>query len=162
MSQNLQNFANLQKFQLENLVDFEKCCKTHIFLQKSEPIQPKTSNVLPKFCQPTRSDVSAAATPSGSSGDAVRDRPTPSGPRPAIFSPHLGERKEDSRRSTRMKCNRSILSVTSFEVSDTSEMSNLAKCTRKLSKNYSLIRNLWKCPEILSKFHQSLFEKQRH
>ena len=34
MSQNLQNFVNFQKFQLENLVDFEKCCKTHLFLQK--------------------------------------------------------------------------------------------------------------------------------
>ena len=30
MSQNLQNFAKFQKFQLDNLVDFEKCCKTHI------------------------------------------------------------------------------------------------------------------------------------
>ena len=59
MSQNLQNIAKFQKFQLENLVDFEKCCKTHILLQKSEPIQPKTSNILPKFCQPTLSDVSA-------------------------------------------------------------------------------------------------------
>ena len=27
--------------------------QTHIFLQKLEPIQPKTSNILPKFCQPT-------------------------------------------------------------------------------------------------------------
>ena len=53
MSQNLQNFVKFQKFQLDNLVDFEKCCKTHIYLQKSEPIQPKTSNILPKFCQPT-------------------------------------------------------------------------------------------------------------
>ena len=44
MSQTLQNFVKLHKFQLENLVDFEKCCKTHIFLQKSVPIQPKTSN----------------------------------------------------------------------------------------------------------------------
>ena len=51
MSQNLQNFVKFQKFQLENLVDFEKCCKTHIFLQKSEPIQPKMSNILPKFCR---------------------------------------------------------------------------------------------------------------
>ena len=58
MSQNLQNFVKFQKFQLENLVDFEKCCKTHIFLQKSEPIQPKTSNILPKFCQPTLSGCS--------------------------------------------------------------------------------------------------------
>ena len=30
MSQKLQNFVKFQKFQLENLVDFEKCCKTHI------------------------------------------------------------------------------------------------------------------------------------
>ena len=51
MSQNLQNFAKFQKFQLDNLVDFEKCCKTRIFLQKSVPIQPKTSNILPKFCR---------------------------------------------------------------------------------------------------------------
>ena len=51
MSQNLQNFAKFQNFQLENLVDFEKCCKTRIFLQKSVPIQPKTSNILPKICQ---------------------------------------------------------------------------------------------------------------
>ena len=28
MSQNLQYFAKFQNFQLENLVDFEKCCKT--------------------------------------------------------------------------------------------------------------------------------------
>ena len=59
MSQNLQIFVKFQRFQFENLVDFEKCCKTHIFLQKSEPIQPKTSTILPKFCQPTLSDVSA-------------------------------------------------------------------------------------------------------
>ena len=59
MSQILQNFGKFQKFQLENLVDFEQCCKKHIFLQKSEPIQPKTSNILPKFCQPTLSDISA-------------------------------------------------------------------------------------------------------
>ena len=52
MSQNLQNFVKFQKFQLENLVDFEKCCKTHIFLQKSEPIQPKTSNTLPNYVAP--------------------------------------------------------------------------------------------------------------
>ena len=29
MSQNLQNFVKFQKIQLENLVDFEKCCKSH-------------------------------------------------------------------------------------------------------------------------------------
>ena len=47
MSQNLQNVARFQKLQLDNLVDFEKCCKTRIFLQRSVPIQPKTSNILP-------------------------------------------------------------------------------------------------------------------
>ena len=57
MSQNLQTFATFAKFaklkknQLDNLVDFEKCCKTHIYLQKSVPIPPKTSNILPNFCQ---------------------------------------------------------------------------------------------------------------
>ena len=45
--------------QLDNLVDFEKCCKTRIFLQKSVPIQPKTSNILPKFCR------SAVVSPTG-------------------------------------------------------------------------------------------------
>ena len=48
---NLQNVAIFQKLQRNNLVDFEKCCKTRICLQKSVPIQPKTSNILPKFCQ---------------------------------------------------------------------------------------------------------------
>ena len=51
MSQNLQNVAKFQKFQLENLVDFEKCCQTHIYLQNFVLIQPKTSDILPKFCQ---------------------------------------------------------------------------------------------------------------
>ena len=51
MLQNLQNFANVQKIQLDNLVDFEKCCKTHIYLQRSAPTQPKTSEILPKVRQ---------------------------------------------------------------------------------------------------------------
>ena len=51
MSQNLQNIAKFQKFQLENLVDFEKCCKTRICLQRSVPIKPKTSEQLPKIWQ---------------------------------------------------------------------------------------------------------------
>ena len=63
MSQNLQNVVKFQKFQFENLVDFEKCCQTHIFLQKSEPIQPKSSNILPKFCQPTLSGSPARGAP---------------------------------------------------------------------------------------------------
>ena len=51
MSQTMQNSAEFQKFQLlvDNLVDFEKCCKTRICLQRSVPIQPKTSEILPNF-----------------------------------------------------------------------------------------------------------------
>ena len=63
MSQILQNFAKFQKCQLENLVDFEKCCKTRIFLQKSVPIQPKTSENLPKIGNyPTGSPGGAAGS----------------------------------------------------------------------------------------------------
>ena len=47
----LANLCKFQRCQLDNLVDFEKCCKTRIFLQKSVPIQPKRSNILPNFCQ---------------------------------------------------------------------------------------------------------------
>ena len=43
------NFVKFQKFQLDNLVDFEKCCKTRFSLQRSTPIQPKTIEILPKF-----------------------------------------------------------------------------------------------------------------
>ena len=42
---------NLPKFktiQLKNLVDPEKYCKPRIFLQRSVPIQPKTSEILPR------------------------------------------------------------------------------------------------------------------
>ena len=34
MLQNLQIFAKFQNFQLDNLVDFEKCCKTRNLLAK--------------------------------------------------------------------------------------------------------------------------------
>ena len=61
MSQNLQNVARFPKFQLDNLVDFEKCCKTRIFLQKSVPIQPKTRNILPKICQKLATTLRADA-----------------------------------------------------------------------------------------------------
>ena len=51
MLQNLQIFAKFKNLQLGNLVDFEKCCKTRIFLQRSAPIQPKTSEILPNICR---------------------------------------------------------------------------------------------------------------
>ena len=71
----MQNFAKCQKFQLDNLVDLEKCCKTHIFLQKSVPIQPKTSNMLPKFCRSAVVSVDhgrAGPVTGGGPGCAVR------------------------------------------------------------------------------------------
>ena len=61
MLHNLQNFAKFQKIQLDNLVDLEKCCKTHIFLQKSEPIQPKTRNICRNFAKA----APAARSPAG-------------------------------------------------------------------------------------------------
>ena len=48
-SRKLQNLVKFQEFQFDNLVDFEKCCKTRICLQRSVPIQPKTSEILPKI-----------------------------------------------------------------------------------------------------------------
>ena len=57
--------------QLDNLVDFEKCCKTHIFLQKSEPIQPKTNDILPKI----------GNYPTGPTGTRVQRRPPRAGRR---------------------------------------------------------------------------------
>ena len=71
-----------------NLVELEKCCQTHIFLQNFVLIQPKTSNILPKFCQPTLSDVSAVEDRTrtaphgrgdvrGRRGRAERDRDDP-------------------------------------------------------------------------------------
>ena len=63
MLQNLQNSAKFQNFQLDNLIDFEKCCKTLIFLQKSVPIQPKTSNILPKFCRSAVTQIGPSRRP---------------------------------------------------------------------------------------------------
>ena len=72
MSHNLQNFAKLKKNQLDHLVDFEKCCKTHIYLQKSVPIQPKTSNILPKFLH--FAEILAARAPPGNSRRSLHPR----------------------------------------------------------------------------------------
>ena len=39
------------KIHQDNLVDFEQCCKTHIYSQRSAPIQPRTNEILPQICQ---------------------------------------------------------------------------------------------------------------
>ena len=49
------------KIQLDNQVDLKKCCKTRICLQRSVPIQPKTSNILPKFFGPALQSQSLCA-----------------------------------------------------------------------------------------------------
>jgi len=111
MSQNLQNFVKFQKFQLENLVDFEKCCKTHIFLQKSEPIQPKTSNILPKFCQPTLSDVVGL-----SAAEGRKAGPLPSGSRYTWRPRRRSERAENRPGPVRPFDSFSIRSFLSFSI----------------------------------------------
>ena len=54
MSQNLQNFVKFQKFLLENLVDFEKCCT--YFLAKigadTAENEQNFAEILPKFWLP--------------------------------------------------------------------------------------------------------------
>ena len=74
MSQNLENFAKFQKFQLDNLVEFEKCCQTRIQLQNFVLIQPKTSNILPKFCQKPTAAARRGA-PAGGAVDRSDDFP---------------------------------------------------------------------------------------
>ena len=41
MLQHLQSLPIFKRNLLDNLVDFEKCCKTRIHLQRSVPLQPK-------------------------------------------------------------------------------------------------------------------------
>ena len=73
MLQKLQNFAKFQKVQLDNLVDFENCCKTRIHLQRSAPIQPKTS----EFCRKWQLPYGQQPLPRGSAREARRTPPTP-------------------------------------------------------------------------------------
>ena len=61
MLQNFQNDAKFQNCQLDNLVDFEKCCKTRIYLQRSVPIQPKTIEIYRKFAASQEAAEMAAA-----------------------------------------------------------------------------------------------------
>ena len=57
IQQNIANVAKsakicqLSKISARYLVDFEKCCKTRIYLKRSATIQPKTSEILPKNWQ---------------------------------------------------------------------------------------------------------------
>ena len=46
-----QTIAKFQKIQLDNLVDFEKCCKTHIFLQNRCRYSRKRATFCRKFAE---------------------------------------------------------------------------------------------------------------
>ena len=72
MLQKIAKFAIFQQLQLDNLVDFEKCCKTHTLLQKSVPIQPKTSNILP---QPLVRELQVPLLGDGERGEAEACEP---------------------------------------------------------------------------------------
>ena len=96
MLQKLQNIAKFQKIQLANLVDFEKCCKTRIFLQRSVPIQPKTIEILPK--------IGNAAADAGGVGAAPAWQP-PTEPEPEGADGHGTEtQKATVRAAKKAKC----------------------------------------------------------
>ena len=80
MSEKLQNFAKFPKFQLDTLVDSEKCCQTRIYLQRSAPIQLKTSEILPKICQ-TLATGPPAPPPGSSPAPAARELPAAASPK---------------------------------------------------------------------------------
>ena len=67
-----------------NLVEIEKCCQTHIYLQRSAPIQPKTSDILPKIAQKLNSPYWSTTA-----------RPRPGGPHlPGGRDAHPGGRAD--------------------------------------------------------------------
>ena len=74
MPQNFRKFAKFQKWQLDNLEDLEKCWKTHSYLQKSVPIQPKTSNILTKFAEIKASDATTGTAAPVLAALAATDR----------------------------------------------------------------------------------------
>ena len=84
--QKSQKFAKFQKNQLDNLVDFEKCCKTHVFFQKSVPIQPKASEFLPKFSKNWQLPYWSAGPTPGEVG-----RRGGAGPRLEVRALHSGQ-----------------------------------------------------------------------
>ena len=97
MLQNLQNIAKFQNFQLDNLVDFEKCWKTRIFLQRSVPIQPKTSEILPKIGNNQTGAAELGGLPRGTArrgfGRRAPTGPTPTSGAASSATEALSERK---------------------------------------------------------------------
>ena len=51
INQTCKNDCQVSKIQLDSIVDFKKYGKARISLQSFVPIQPKTSNIVPKFCR---------------------------------------------------------------------------------------------------------------
>ena len=88
MLQHLLNFAKFQKIQLDNLVDYEKRCKTHIFLQKSVPLQPKTNEFCRNFAKNWRLPYGSTTLPARPHDVPERARGPARGPQGA--GPGLG------------------------------------------------------------------------
>ena len=49
MLQHLQKFAKFRSVQLDNLVNFDKCCKTRIYLQRSSKLTPPQTGDLKNY-----------------------------------------------------------------------------------------------------------------
>ena len=58
---NYSKFCKFLKFQLDNFVDFEKCCKMRIWLLKSVLIQPRTSLLESDVLPPSYNHVCGGA-----------------------------------------------------------------------------------------------------
>ena len=86
--------CQISKNQLDNLVDFEKCCKTRIYLQRSAPIQPKTSEIVPTICQKLTTTLRAHYPTTPRSPDTLRAHYPTSPPRD-----HLGGARKEHRRN---------------------------------------------------------------
>ena len=72
MLQHLIFFCKFQKCQLDNLVDFEKCWKTRVYMHRSVPIPPKTNEILSKNWQlPYPHQLAAARAPPADALDAT-------------------------------------------------------------------------------------------
>ena len=79
VAKKLHKSCQISKNQIDNLVGFEKCCKTCIHLKRSAPIQPKTSEILPKFAK--NCQLPASPPPCLPASDDDGGGPSPRAPR---------------------------------------------------------------------------------
>ena len=79
MSQNLQNFAKVQEFQFDNLVDFEKCCKTRFTCKNRCRYSQKRATFCRNFAKNRRRCRSRRPPPVSSASEAVMSSRTRAG-----------------------------------------------------------------------------------